>query len=86
MMTLYEVIESLHNLDNRMQVFEKKYNLISEDFYRLARTGRLDQSKDFIKWLGYYELWLSRKEMYQRLLAEKIPLATNDPVDVRVLA
>jgi hypothetical protein len=85
-MTLYEVIESLHNLENRMQVFEKEYNLISEDFYRLARSGRLEQSKDFIKWLGYYELWLSRKELYQRLLAERIPLATDEPVDVRVLA
>ncbi|MDE3090326.1 MAG: hypothetical protein KGJ80_13170 [Chloroflexota bacterium] len=86
MMTLYEVIESLHNLEARMQVFEKKYNLISEDFYGLAQARRLEQSKDSIKWLGYYELWLSRKELYRRLLAERIPLTANEPVNIQALA
>jgi hypothetical protein len=88
MMTLYEVIESLHNLENRMQVFERKYNLISEDFYLLAMAGRLEQSKDVIKWLGYYQLWLDRKELYRRLLTEKIPvpMTISELVDLRVLA
>ena len=88
MMTLYEVIESLHNLENRMQVFERKYNLISEDFYLLAMAGRLEQSKDVIKWLGYYQLLLDRKELYRRLLTEKIPvpMTISELVDLRVLA
>jgi hypothetical protein len=88
MMTLYEVIESLHNLENRMQVFERKYNLISEDFYLLAMTGRLEQSKDFIKWLGYYQLWLDRKKLYRDLVTAKlpVPLTISETVDLRVLA
>ncbi|MDI6794616.1 MAG: hypothetical protein QME81_17405 [bacterium] len=86
MMTLEEIIESLHNLEDRMQVFEKKYNLVSDDFYRLARAGRLEQNKDFIKWMGYYELWLNRKELYRRLFAERLPMTAKAPVDLRVLA
>lgn len=86
MMTLDEIIESLHNLDSRMQIFEKKYNLVSEDFYWLAMAGRLEQNKDFIKWLGYYELWRNRKELYKRLLAERIPMMASAPVDLRVFA
>lgn len=85
-MTLAEVVASIHNLEQKMQVFERKYNLLSDDFYRLAQEGKLEQSTDFIRWLGYYELWLDRKRWYQELLAERFSRLLVEPVTLERIA
>ena len=85
-MTLAEVVESLHNLENKMQVFEAQYHILTEDFYRLVQEGKLDQSRDFIRWMGYYELWLDRKRLYHELLAEKAPFSATEPIELERLA
>lgn len=79
-MTLSEVVASIHNLEQKMQEFERKYNLLSDDFYQLAQEGKLEQSADFIRWLGYYELWLDRKRWYQELLAERFSRLLAEPI------
>ncbi|MBC8447894.1 MAG: hypothetical protein H8D78_09105 [Chloroflexi bacterium] len=85
-MTLSEIVESIHNLEQRMQEFERRYNLLSDDFYGLAQEGRLEQSADFIRWLGYYELWLDRKRWYQELLAERFSRLVVEPVALERVA
>jgi len=69
-MTLDELIRSMHDLENYLSKFEEKYRLRSEDFYRLAAAGKLEQSNDFIEWLGAYEIKLKRERKYQQRLAE----------------
>jgi hypothetical protein len=72
MMTLDELIHGIHDLENYLNKFEEKYRLRSEDFYRLATAGRLEQSNDFIEWLGVYEIKLKREQKYQQRLAEML--------------
>lgn len=37
----------------------------SEDVYRLVGEGKIDESPDFIEWLGLYEIKLKRERKYQ---------------------
>ena len=66
-MTLSEIIHSLHGLEDLVQPFEEKYSLKSHDFYELAQAGELDENPDFIRWMGYYELWLDGMKEYRQL-------------------
>jgi hypothetical protein len=66
-MTLSEIIHSLHELEALIRPLEEKYSLKSQDFYELAQAGKLDQSSDFIRWMGYYELWLDSMKEYRQL-------------------
>lgn len=72
MMTLDELIRGIHDLGNYLKKFEEKYRLLSDDFYRLAMAGKLEQSNDFIEWLGVYEIKLKREQKYQQRLAEML--------------
>ena len=74
-MDLEELIQSIHTLESYMQKLEEKYRLRSEDFYRLVTEGKLDQSADFIEWLGLYEIKLKREHKYHQLLAQILTTA-----------
>jgi len=67
-MTLNDIIQDIHGLNAELARLEDRYNLLSEDFYRLYKTGELEQSRDFIKWVGYYEARLERDARYQELM------------------
>ncbi|MEK7310882.1 MAG: hypothetical protein AAB382_02815 [Chloroflexota bacterium] len=69
-MTLEELIHSIHTLENHLQKFEEKYKLRSDDFYSLVSEGKLEQSEEFIEWLGVYEIKLKREKAYARRLTE----------------
>jgi len=66
-MTLEEILQSIHALEGQLRKFEEQYRLRSEDFYRLVQEGRLEQSADFIEWLGLYEIKCKREQQYRRL-------------------
>ncbi len=70
MIALDELIRSIHDLEAYLKKFEEKYLLRSEDFYRLVTSGKLEQSEDFIEWLGVYEIKLKREEEYQKRVRE----------------
>jgi len=55
-MTLAEILQDIHGLDARLGELEQQYGLLSEDLYTLYRLGELEQSRDLIRWVGYYEL------------------------------
>ncbi|MBI5348825.1 MAG: hypothetical protein HZB77_05835 [Chloroflexi bacterium] len=71
-MSLEELIRSIHTLEQHLQKFEEKYKLRSSDFYRLVNEGKLDQSEEFIEWLGIYEIKLKREKSYTRRLADTL--------------
>ncbi|NCP33950.1 MAG: hypothetical protein GW911_28665, partial [Armatimonadetes bacterium] len=51
-MRLHEIVEDIHGLEAELAVLEDRYGLLSPDFYHLYKTGELDQTKDFIQWVG----------------------------------
>ncbi|MBI5300597.1 MAG: hypothetical protein HY868_00555 [Chloroflexi bacterium] len=69
-MTLSEAIQDIHGLDTELAKLEQRYSLLSSDFYHLYQAGELEQSRDFIQWVGYYEAKLKRETRYRELMYE----------------
>ncbi len=67
-MTLEEIIQDIHGLEAELTRLEKRYGLLSADFYHLYKAGELEQSRDFIQWVGYYEATLAREARYREML------------------
>jgi hypothetical protein len=47
------------DLRERLQVFETRYQMSSEDFYRRFRSGDLGDAMDVVEWGIFYEMWES---------------------------
>jgi len=67
----HELVVEMKLLERRLTLYEEKYGVLSEDFYRaltagqLARYDEYDESRaDFSRWKGIYETWLRRKRAY----------------------
>jgi len=71
-MTLEEILQDIHGLDVRLRELEQRYGLLSEDMYTLYRLGELEQSRDLIRWVGYYELRQERQRAYAAALRERL--------------
>jgi hypothetical protein len=69
-MTLSEIIQDIHGLEAELASLEKRYGLLSADFYHLYKAGELEQSRDFIQWVGYYEAKLDREARYRDMMYE----------------
>ena len=69
-MTLNEIIQDIHGLDAELAKLERHYGLLSADFYHLYKYGELEQSRDFIQWVGYYEAKLEREPRYREMMYE----------------
>ncbi len=69
-MTLNEIIQDIHGLDAELAELERRYGLLSADFYHLYKTGEIEQSRDFIQWVGYYEAKIAREARYRDLMYE----------------
>ena len=71
-MTLEEILQDIYGLDTRLRELEQQYGLLSEDLYTLYRLGELEQSRDLIRWVGYYELRQERQRAYAAALRERL--------------
>jgi len=71
-MTLEEILQDIHGLDTRLRDLEQKYGLLSDDLYTLYRLGELEQTRDLIRWIGYYELRQERRQAYDAALHERL--------------
>ena len=67
-MTLAEIIHDIHGLEAELRKLEQRYGLLSADFYHLYKAGELEQSRDFIEWVGYFEAKLERERRYRDLM------------------
>ncbi|HBY92701.1 MAG TPA: hypothetical protein DEP84_01860 [Chloroflexi bacterium] len=70
MVTLNEIIQDIHGLEAELAQLERRYGLLSADFYHLYQAGELEQSRDFIQWVGYYEARLAREARYREMMYE----------------
>jgi hypothetical protein len=56
-----DIIRDIHGLDAELAALEEQYGLLSSDFYHCYRAGELEQTRDFIRWAGFYEAKQERK-------------------------
>ena len=61
-------VEALVAVTKRLQSFEDRYNLTSENFYDKFTKGQLDDSIDFTEWSNDYHHFLSIKLKLEGLL------------------
>ena len=71
-MTLTEIIQDIHGLDSELKRLEQRYGLLSADFYHLYKAGELEQSREFIQWVGYYEAKLERERRYRDMMYDHL--------------
>ena len=50
-----DIIRDIHGLEAELAALEDQYGLLSIDFYHFYRAGELEQTRDFIRWAGFYE-------------------------------
>ena len=46
--TLHEIIQDIHGLETELSPLERRYGLLSADFYHLYKADELEQTHDFI--------------------------------------
>lgn len=70
-MEVHELVIEMKLLERRLTLYEEKYGVLSEDFYKAIMSGKLDQydefdetRTDFSRWKGIYETWSRRKNAY----------------------
>lgn len=50
-----DIIRDIYGLDVELAALEEQCGLLSADFYHCYRAGELEQTRDFIRWAGFYE-------------------------------
>jgi len=79
-MTLQEIITDIHALTEDVEVYERKYGILSETFYELYLSGEEPEEETWVlewtDWAGAYKILLRRREQYRRTietLRQQIP-------------
>ncbi len=71
-MEIHELVIEMKLLERRLMLYEEKYGVLSEDFYKALMSGKLskydeyDETRiDFTRWKGIFETWKRRKKSYR---------------------
>ncbi len=68
-MTLDDILQDIHALEDELRVYERKYNVLSEIFYEAYTDGEEPPDdtwvRDWTAWASAYQLWLRRREQYK---------------------
>ena len=82
-MQIHELVIEMKLLERRLTLYEEKYGILSEDFYKALVSGKLERydeydetRADFSRWKGIYETWLRRKETYTQQIRQQDLVAT----------
>jgi hypothetical protein len=71
-MTLQDIIEDIHALNEDLEVYERKYGVLSETFYEIYQSGQEPDDEawvlDWSDWAGAYKILLRRQEQYHRTI------------------
>src|SRR3990172_4831572 len=72
MMTLQDIIADIHALTEDLEVYERKYGVLSETFYESYMNGEEPEDDawvlDWADWAGAYKILLRRQEEYRRTI------------------
>jgi hypothetical protein len=82
-MTLLEILQDIHAMEEDLLMYERKYGILTDLFYESYRQGDEPPDDawvmDWTAWAASYEIWLQRREMYTdavNKLRATTPLAT----------
>ena len=71
-MTLQDIISDIHALTEDIEVYERKYGVLSETFYESFTNGEEPEDDswvlDWSDWAGAYKIILRRREQYRRTI------------------
>jgi hypothetical protein len=67
-----DIIRDIHGLDAELAALEELYGLLTADFYHFYRAGELEQTRDFIRWAGFYEAKQEREASCRQLVYEHL--------------
>jgi len=71
-MTLDEILQDIHALEEDLLVFERKYGVLSETFYESYQRGEEPEDDawvlDWSEWAGTYEILLDRRAQYHEAI------------------
>ncbi len=71
-MTLQDIIADIHALTEDIEVYERKYGVLSATFYQAYVSGEepTDDSwvLDWADWAGAYKILIRRREQLQEML------------------
>jgi hypothetical protein len=71
-MTLDEILQDIHALEEDMLVYERKYNVLTETFYESYVNGEEPPDDawvlDWNDWAATYEIWVRRRDQYRALI------------------
>ncbi|MCP4211325.1 MAG: hypothetical protein GY764_07575 [Halieaceae bacterium] len=85
-MTLQDIIEDIHMLNDDIEIYERKYGVLSETFYESYLGGEEPEDDswvlDWSDWAGAYRILLRRQEQYRRTMKE---LRDQSPMLVHVI-
>ena len=82
-MTLSEILQDIHAIEEDMLMFERKYGVLSETFYESYVNGEEPDDDawvlDWADWAGAYQIWIRRNSEYQQaILSLKRQTALSD--------
>ena len=73
-MTLQEIIEDIHALTEDVEMYERKYGVLSETFFEAYTGGEEPEDDawvlDWADWAGAYQILLRRQEQYRLAFME----------------
>ena len=69
---LQNLLFDIQSIEDELRRFERKYRLRSAVFYNMVMDSTLDQSEEFIKWLGLYEILQRREKQYAELASRTV--------------
>ena len=71
-MTLNEILQDIHALEEDLLTYERKYGVLSETFYESYISGEEPPDDawvlDWNDWAAAYEIWLRRREQYRETI------------------
>lgn len=71
-MTLQDIIADVHALNEDIEIYERKYGVLSETFYESYMKGEEPEDDswvlDWADWAGAYKILLRRREQYHRTI------------------
>lgn len=71
-MTLDEILQDIHALEEDMLTFERKYGVLTETFYESYSRGEEPEDDawvlDWNEWAAVYEIWQERREQYRAII------------------